>query len=98
VLPWRPDEFEAAVREHALRLATDATIGRRLARKAAARSADERQRPLETHRIREPAEMSRGIFDDRYGFAVARCAFVTKQPPPAPDTARPGRHAAVAGQ
>jgi putative two-component system hydrogenase maturation factor HypX/HoxX len=42
--------------------------------------ADERHRPLETYRIRELAEMSHDIFDDRHGFAAARHAFVMKQP------------------
>jgi putative two-component system hydrogenase maturation factor HypX/HoxX len=99
VLPARPDEFDAAVLEHAYTLATRHDLGQRLAAKAAARAADEQRRPLETYRIRELAEMSRDIFDDRHGFAAARHAFVTKQPKPtADDTAKPGRHAALAGQ
>ena len=61
----------AALREHA----------RWLAAKAAIRAADERRRPLDTYRMRELAEMSHDIFDDRNGFAAARHAFVTKQRP-----------------
>jgi putative two-component system protein, hydrogenase maturation factor HypX/HoxX len=88
VLPGAPDEFDAAVREHAFRLATSDGLAQRLAAKAAARAADEQRRPLETYRIRELAEMSRDIFDDRFGFAAARRAFVTKQPAPAVPPAR----------
>jgi putative two-component system hydrogenase maturation factor HypX/HoxX len=87
VLPGAPDEFDATVLEYAFRLATADGLAQRLAAKAAARAADERNRPLETYRIRELAEMSRDIFDDRHGFAAARRAFVTKQRPstaPAP--------------
>ncbi|OZM77605.1 hydrogenase maturation protein [Pseudonocardia sp. MH-G8] len=99
VLPAAPDEFDAAVLERAARLATDAGLAQQLAAKAAARAADEQRRPLETYRVRELAEMSRDIFDDRHGFAAARHAFVTKQPspaaPPARHAAGPGRHAAL---
>jgi putative two-component system protein, hydrogenase maturation factor HypX/HoxX len=95
VLPGTPDEFDAAVLEHAFGMATGAGLGRQLATKAAARTTDEQRRPLETYRVQELAEMSRDIFDDRHGFAAARHAFVTKQRPPA--DARPGRHAALAG-
>ncbi len=80
VLPGPPDEFDAAVLEHALRLATADGLTQRLAAKAAARASDEQRRPLETYRIRELAEMSHDIFDDRHGFAAARHSFVTKQP------------------
>lgn len=90
VLPGSPAEFDAAVLEHAFRLATADRRSQHLAAKAAARAADERRRPLETYRIRELAEMSRDIFDDRHGFAAARRAFVTKRPAPA---AEPVRHA-----
>ncbi|HLU60688.1 MAG TPA: enoyl-CoA hydratase-related protein [Pseudonocardia sp.] len=83
VLAGEPEEFDAAVLEYAFRLATSDGLGQRLSAKAAARAADERRRPLETYRIRELAEMSRDIFDDRYGFAAARNAFVMKRPAPA---------------
>ncbi|NBH11974.1 hypothetical protein GTY80_53125, partial [Amycolatopsis sp. SID8362] len=51
-----------------------------LARKRAARAADERRRPLETYRVRELAEMTGDIFDDHRGFARARRAFLANQP------------------
>jgi putative two-component system hydrogenase maturation factor HypX/HoxX len=89
VLPGVPHEFDAAVLEHAFRLATADGLAERLAKKAAVRATDERRRPLETYRVRELAEMSRDIFDDRHGFAAARQAFVTKQPAPAAKPVRP---------
>jgi putative two-component system protein, hydrogenase maturation factor HypX/HoxX len=89
VLPGAPDEFDAAVLEHAFRLATSDGRAQRIAAKAAARAADEQRRPLETYRIRELAEMSHDIFDDRHGFAEARRAFVTKRPAPAAEPVRP---------
>jgi putative two-component system protein, hydrogenase maturation factor HypX/HoxX len=95
VLPGDRGEFDAAVLEHATRLATSDGLAQHLAAKAGARAADERRRPLETYRVRELAEMSRDIFDDRHGFAAARHAFVTKQRPPARHAAEPGRHAAL---
>jgi putative two-component system protein, hydrogenase maturation factor HypX/HoxX len=93
-----PDGFDAAVLEYARRLATSDNLAGRLATKAAARAADEQHRPLETYRVRELAEMSRDIFDDRYGFAAARRAFVTKQRPPAvPATSDADHMAAMVG-
>jgi putative two-component system protein, hydrogenase maturation factor HypX/HoxX len=89
-LPGRPDEFHAAVMDHAARLATDSTP--LLAAKHAARRTDEQQRPLLAYRVAELAEMSRDIFDDRSGFTASRRAFVHHQPaptrPPRVDTAR----------
>lgn len=93
VLPGAPDEFEAAVLEDAFRLATSDGLAQRLAVKAATRAIDEQRRPLETYRVRELAEMSRDIFDDRHGFAAARHAFVTKQRPPAHHDALAARSA-----
>jgi putative two-component system hydrogenase maturation factor HypX/HoxX len=99
VLPGDPAAFDAAVLEHAVRLATSDRLGQQLAAKAAARATDEQRRPLETYRVRELAEMSRDIFDDRHGFAAARHAFVTKQgAPPVPAArlaAEPSRPTAV---
>jgi putative two-component system protein, hydrogenase maturation factor HypX/HoxX len=79
VLPGDRAAFDAAVLDRAAALARHPQLGRRLAVKAARRDADERRRPLETYRVRELAEMSHDIFDDRNGFAAARRAFVTKQ-------------------
>jgi putative two-component system hydrogenase maturation factor HypX/HoxX len=83
VLAGRPADFEEAVVVEAERLAGRADYGRLLDQKAAERRADEQARPLEAHRIRELAEMSRDIFDDRHGFADARRRFVTKAKPAA---------------
>lgn len=90
-LPGDRARFDAAVVEHARALAAHPGFAHQLAAKAAARAADERRRPLETYRVRELAEMSHDIFDDRNGFAAARHGFITKQRPggqaPTPRTA-----------
>jgi putative two-component system hydrogenase maturation factor HypX/HoxX len=77
VLPDDHDAFAATVAEAAARLASGDRLPAMLGAKQAARAADEQRRPLETYRIRELADMSRDIFDDRLGFAAARTAFVT---------------------
>jgi putative two-component system hydrogenase maturation factor HypX/HoxX len=79
VLPGDRATFDAAVLDHARALAGHEHLSRWLTAKAAARDDDERRRPLETYRVRELAEMSHDIFDDRNGFATARNAFITKQ-------------------
>ena len=79
VLPGDRAAFDGAVLELALTVAGHDHLPRWLAAKAAVRGDDERRRPLETYRVRELAEMSHDIFDDRHGFAAARRAFVTKQ-------------------
>jgi putative two-component system hydrogenase maturation factor HypX/HoxX len=84
VLPGDRAAFDDAVLDHVRSLAGHDHLPRWLAAKAAAREDDERRRPLETYRVRELAEMSRDIFDDRSGFAAARRAFVTRRRP-APD-------------
>jgi putative two-component system hydrogenase maturation factor HypX/HoxX len=81
-LPGDRARFDTAVIEHACALAAHPEHARWLATKAAIRAADERRRPLETYRVRELAEMSHDIFDDRNGFAAGRHAFVTKKCPP----------------
>ncbi len=80
VVTGRPEEFQETVLDDAARLASSSGYGALLEAKRAALAADEVRRPLEAHRVRELAEMSRDIFDDRLGFAAARHAFVTKQP------------------
>ena len=95
-----------AVLDHAPQLAGRRDYQRLLDEKRAARAADEQRKPLDAYRAEELAEMSRDIFDDRYGFTTARHAFVTKQKPaatptrlarhrPAPDP-QPGRVALAA--
>ena len=88
VLPGDRAAFDDAVLDHARALAEHEHLPHWLAAKAAARDDDEQRRPLETYRVRELAEMSHDIFDDRSGFAAARRAFVTKQRP-SPLRARP---------
>ncbi|RSM37800.1 formyl transferase [Amycolatopsis balhimycina DSM 5908] len=73
-------EFAAAVLDHATELAAGGHADVLLHRKRATREADEQRRPLDTYRIRELAEMSHDIFDDRRGFAHARHAFLTGEP------------------
>jgi putative two-component system hydrogenase maturation factor HypX/HoxX len=81
VRPGPPAAFEVAVVDDALRLAQRVDYRRLLARKQAARAADESRKPLDAYRAEELAEMSRDIFDDRHGFSDARRAFVTKRKP-----------------
>lgn len=71
--------FTAAVLDYAADLATNPQMYALLARKRAGRAADEQRRPLDTYRIRELAEMSHDIFEDRHGFAQSRLAFLTNQ-------------------
>jgi len=88
VLPGDRAGFEAEVLAHVRSLAAHAGLPNWLATKAAARREDEQQRPLETYRTRELAEMSHDIFDDRKGFAAARGAFLAKQRPGRPPAPR----------
>jgi putative two-component system hydrogenase maturation factor HypX/HoxX len=83
-------EFLATALDYATELVAGGRAGALLEHKRATRAADEQRRPLETYRIRELAEMSRDIFDDRHGFAHARRAFLTGRPasPPRPEPAR----------
>ncbi|ADJ45716.1 formyl transferase-like protein [Amycolatopsis mediterranei S699] len=82
--------FPAAVLDYATELAADGRADALLRRKRETREADEHRRPLETYRIRELAEMSHDIFDDRHGFARTRRAFLTGRPlgPATPETLR----------
>ena len=80
-LPGDRARFDTAADRARARVAAHPEHAGWLATKAAIRAADERRRPLETYRVRELAEMSHDIFDDRNGFAAGRHAFVTKQCP-----------------
>ena len=71
-----PKAFPGAVLDYAASLAGGSVLGKR-----AARAADEQRRPLETYRVRELAEMSHDIFENRHGFAQARHAFLGKHAP-----------------
>jgi len=83
-LPGDRAAFDAAVLDHAHVLAAHSDLPSWLAAKATQRCEEEQRRPLETYRVRELAEMSHDIFDDRNGFSAARHAFVTKQRPGRP--------------
>jgi hypothetical protein len=69
--------FDTTVLDYATELATAARS--LLDRKRAARTAHERRTPLDAYRVRELAEMSHDIFENRNGFAQARRAFLTHQ-------------------
>ncbi|MDR7279318.1 hydrogenase maturation protein [Catenuloplanes atrovinosus] len=78
--PRHPDAFADWLADLAARH-TDPQLNRRLrSRRARALSAG---LPLAVHEVRELAEMSLDIFDDRSGFAAARHAFVHKVRPAA---------------
>jgi putative two-component system hydrogenase maturation factor HypX/HoxX len=81
VLPGSREGFAGTVLEHASALADRADYPRLLRAKRDRRAEDEARRPLETYRVRELAQMSRDLFDDRHGFAAARRAFISKRPP-----------------
>jgi putative two-component system hydrogenase maturation factor HypX/HoxX len=72
-------QFTATVLDYATDLATGQHTRTLLDHKQATLAADEQRRPLETYRVRELAEMSHDIFDDRRGFAQARSAFLTNR-------------------
>ncbi|MEU7785543.1 hydrogenase maturation protein [Amycolatopsis sp. NPDC049159] len=83
-------EFLATALDYATELVAGGRARALLDRKRATRTADEQRRPLETYRVRELAEMSRDIFDDRHGFAHARRTFLTGRPagPTGPEPSR----------
>jgi putative two-component system hydrogenase maturation factor HypX/HoxX len=81
VIGGERDHFSAEVHERAAGLAGSPRHAHCAADKRARRDADERRRPLAAYRAHELEEMRRDIMDDRKGFAAARRAFVTKQPP-----------------
>jgi putative two-component system hydrogenase maturation factor HypX/HoxX len=83
VLPGDRTTFTGSVLDYAGALAADPALTTLLAQKRTVRAADEERRPLETYRVRELAEMSHDIFDDRNGFAELRRAFVNKSGKPA---------------
>ncbi|MEV6877334.1 hydrogenase maturation protein [Amycolatopsis sp. NPDC051128] len=72
--------FLTTALDYATELAAGGHANALLDHKRATRAADEHRRPLETYRVRELAEMSHDIFDDRHGFAHARRAFLTGRP------------------
>lgn len=77
------DEFDGEVAQLAASLAGRDDLPQLLAAKLLQLEADSRRRPLEAYLSEELGEMSRDIFDDRLGYAVARSAFVAKRRPAA---------------
>lgn len=86
VAPRDRAQFVTTVLDYATDLATGPNVRALVERKRATLTADEQRRPLETYRVRELAEMSHDIFDDRNGFAEARHAFLTNRAVPAGST------------
>jgi putative two-component system protein, hydrogenase maturation factor HypX/HoxX len=76
VLPGSPATFDEAVHDYATSLASSADLPELMVAKRAVRAADERRRPLRSHRSAELIEMSADILDDRHGFADARRSFL----------------------
>ncbi|MEU2060778.1 hydrogenase maturation protein [Streptomyces sp. NPDC013455] len=79
-----PGDFPAEVERLAAGLAADPDLDRRLAAKAAARAADERDRPLAHHREAELARMHAVFFDPGAPYHALRSAFVRKTPSGSP--------------
>jgi putative two-component system hydrogenase maturation factor HypX/HoxX len=86
LVPVPAQEFATEVERMAAALADDPDLARRIAAKAAARQADEEQRPLAEYRRAELARMGAIFFDPRAPYHALRSAFVRKLPH---DSARP---------
>ncbi|GGW77177.1 hydrogenase maturation factor HoxX [Streptomyces lucensis JCM 4490] len=79
-----PGDFAAEAGRLATGLAAVPDLDRRIAAKAAARAADERQRPLADHRQAELARMHAVFFDPKAPYHALRSAFVRKTPAGSP--------------
>ncbi|MEU0053811.1 hydrogenase maturation protein [Streptomyces sp. NPDC006309] len=84
LVPAVPGDFAAAVRRLATALAAAPDLDARIAAKAAARAADERERPLADHRQAELARMHAVFFDPSAPYHALRSAFVRKTPAGSP--------------
>ncbi|MFF1404337.1 hydrogenase maturation protein [Streptomyces sp. NPDC058294] len=84
LVPAAPGDFAAAVRRLATALAAAPDLDARIAAKAAARAADERERPLADHRQAELARMHAVFFDPSAPYHALRSAFVRKTPAGSP--------------
>ncbi|MEU0255797.1 hydrogenase maturation protein [Streptomyces sp. NPDC006184] len=84
LVPAVPGDFGAAVRRLATALAAAPDLDARIAAKAAARAADERERPLADHRQAELARMHAVFFDPSAPYHALRSAFVRKTPAGSP--------------
>ncbi|MEW2626001.1 hydrogenase maturation protein [Streptomyces sp. NPDC048106] len=84
LVPAAPGEFAAETERLAAALAAAPGLDRRIAEKAAARAADERQRPLAEYRRSELARMHALFFDPAAPYHALRAAFVRKTPSGSP--------------
>ncbi|MEW2288707.1 enoyl-CoA hydratase-related protein [Streptomyces sp. NPDC047841] len=80
LVPAAPGDFAAEVGRLATGLAAAGDLDRRIAAKAAARAADERDRPLARYREAELARMHALFFDPEAPYHALRSAFVRKTP------------------
>ncbi|MEV5876399.1 enoyl-CoA hydratase-related protein [Streptomyces sp. NPDC052101] len=80
LVPATTGGFPARVERLAAELAAAPGLDRRIADKAAARAADERERPLAAYREAELARMHAIFFDPRASYHALRSAFVRKTP------------------
>ncbi|MFI9544723.1 enoyl-CoA hydratase-related protein [Streptomyces sp. NPDC052016] len=80
LVPAEPQRFTTEVEHRAAALADTPDLARRIAAKAAARRADEEQRPLAEYRRAELARMRAVFFDPRAPYHALRSAFVRKLP------------------
>ncbi|MEV5147722.1 enoyl-CoA hydratase-related protein [Streptomyces sp. NPDC052727] len=80
LVPATPRDFAAEVERLATGLAATPDLDRRIAAKAAARAADERERPLARYREAELARMHALFFDPEAPYHALRSAFVRKTP------------------
>ncbi|MEU3825095.1 hydrogenase maturation protein [Streptomyces sp. NPDC029080] len=84
LVPAAPQDFAAEVGRLATDLAATAGLDRLLAEKAAARTADEHERPLARYREDELARMHAVFFDPEAPYHALRAAFVRKTPGASP--------------
>ncbi|WP_225810741.1 hydrogenase maturation protein [Streptomyces spinosus] len=80
LVPAAPRDFAGEVERLATGLAAAGDLDRRIATKAAARAADERDRPLARYREAELARMHALFFDPGAPYHALRSAFVRKTP------------------
>ncbi|MGW2708812.1 hydrogenase maturation protein [Streptomyces sp. NPDC001356] len=80
LVPAAPRDFAGEVERLATGLAAAGDLDRRIAAKAAARAADERDRPLARYREAELARMHALFFDPGAPYHALRSAFVRKTP------------------
>ncbi|WP_225094846.1 hydrogenase maturation protein [Streptomyces sp. CoH27] len=84
VVPATTGDFPAEVERLAAGLAAAPGLDRRIAGKAAARAADEHERPLADYRAAELARMHALFYDPRAPYHALRSAFVRKTPTGSP--------------